>query len=87
MKRKFVIVEQYQHQYHMRVSTYVILINYLTVIIYLFIFNSYKHLVFCFFWLNENLVKVIFLPLNVFQNNNNNNNNHSLTSTLLINYA
>ena len=66
MKRKFVVVEQYQHQYHMRVSvsTYVILINYLTVIIYLFIFNSYKHVF--FFWLNENLtVKVICLPLNV----------------------
>ena len=29
------------------VSTYIILINYLTVI-YLFIFNSYKHLVFFF---------------------------------------
>ena len=26
MKRKFVVVEQYQHQYHMRVSTYVIFI-------------------------------------------------------------
>ena len=52
MKRKFVVVEQISTTIlhalaKSGVSTYVILINYL-IVIYLFIFNSYKYLVFFF---------------------------------------